>query len=73
MMIVSAVTLTLLSEFLQNAWVSLTYNIPIQVTMTTGLYSLVTAMANNVILFPTVGIKTIKFVEAHYLNRSKET
>jgi uncharacterized membrane protein len=69
--IVSAVGLTLLSEFLQNAWVSLTYNIPIEGTMITGIVSLVTAMANNIILFPTVGIKTIKFVQEHYLKQSK--
>jgi uncharacterized membrane protein len=64
--LVSAVALTLLSEFLQNAWVSLTYNIPIEGTMITGLSSLVMAMANNVILFPTVGLKTITFVQEHY-------
>jgi uncharacterized membrane protein len=69
--IVSAVGLTLLSEFLQNAWVSLTYNIPIQGTMITGISSLVTAMANNIILFPTVGIKTIKFVQEHYVKQSR--
>ncbi len=68
--LVSAVALTLLSEFLQNAWVSLTYNIPIEGTMITGISSLVTAMANNVILFPTVGLKTITFVQEHYLKQS---
>jgi len=69
--LVSAVTLTLLSEFLQNAWVSLTYNIPIEGTMIAGLSSLVAAMANNVILFPTVGLKTINFVQEHYLSRTR--
>ena len=68
--LVSAVALTLLSEFLQNAWVSLTYNIPIEATMFTGISSLVTAMANNIILFPTVGLKTITFVQEHYLKQS---
>jgi len=65
--LVAGVALTLLSEFLQNAWVSLTYNIPIEGTMLTGISSLVTAMANNVVLFPTVGLKTITFVQEHYL------
>ncbi len=65
----SAVALTLLSEFLQNVWVSLTYNFPIEGTMITGFYSLVTAMANNIILFPTVGLKTITFVQEHYLKQ----
>lgn len=69
-LLVSAVALTLLSEFLQNAWVSLTYNIPIEGTMIAGFPSLVTAMANNIILFPTVGLKTIKFVQEHYLKQS---
>jgi len=68
--LVSAVALTLLSEFLQNAWVTLTYNIPIEGTMITGLPSLVTAMANNIIFFPTVGLRTITFVQEHYLKQS---
>jgi hypothetical protein len=71
MMIISAVGLTLLSEFLQNLWVSLFYNVSIILTMSTGLPSLVAAMANNVILFPTIGTKTIKFVQEHHLNGAK--
>ncbi len=68
--LVSAVALTLLSEFLQNAWVSLAYNTPIVGTMVYGIPSLVTAMANNICLFPTVGLKTITFVQEHYLKQS---
>jgi len=68
MMIVSAVGLTLLSESLQNLWVSLAYGAPIVATMSLGLPSLVVAMANNIVLFPTVGIKAIEFVQAHHLN-----
>jgi uncharacterized membrane protein len=71
MMIVSAVGLTLLSETLQNLWVSLFYGIPIIPSMVSGLPSLVAAMANNVILFPTVGIKAIKFVQEHQLNSAR--
>ncbi|HUK28641.1 MAG TPA: hypothetical protein VLV31_09470 [Candidatus Acidoferrales bacterium] len=63
MMVVAAVPLTLLSEFLQNAWVSLTFNTPIAATMLTGLPTLVSALANNMILFPTVGYKTIRFLQ----------
>ena len=68
MMTASAVVLTLLSEFLQNLWVSLTYNVSIIATMSSGLLSLVAAMANNLILFPTVGTKAIEFVQEHHLN-----
>lgn len=68
MMILSAVALTLLSESLQNLWASLTYNIPIAVTMATGIPSLITAVANNLILFPTVGMKVIKFIQEQRLN-----
>jgi len=65
MMTISAVGLTLLSEALQNLWAALFYNIPIIPTMVSGVPSLVTAMANNVILFPTVGSKAIKFMQGH--------
>lgn len=68
MMMLSAVALTLLSEFLQNLWVSLTYNVPIMVTMATGIPSSITAVANNLILFPTVGMKAIRFIQAQRLN-----
>ena len=63
LMLVSAVPLTLLSEFLQNTWVSLTFNTPIAATMLTGLPTLISALANNMILFPTVGYKTIRFLQ----------
>lgn len=68
LMTTSAVTLTLLSETLQNLWVALFYSTPIIATLTAGLPSLVTAMLNNAILFPTVGRKTIEFVQEHHLN-----
>lgn len=68
MMAVSAAALTLLSEFLQNMWVSLTYSVPIAVTMVTGIPSLIAAMANNMILFPTVGLRAIKFIQEHHID-----
>ena len=71
-MTVSAVGLTLLSESLQNIWVSLFYSIPIIPTMLSGFPSLVTAMANNVILFPTVGSEAIKFVQEHHLTSANK-
>ena len=67
MMTVSAVGLTLLSEFLQNLYVSLAYGVPIVGTMMAGLPSLVAAMVNNIILFPTVGTAAIGFVQQHHL------
>jgi uncharacterized membrane protein len=72
MMTTSAVGLTLISESLQNIWVSVFYGVPIIATMVSGFPSLVTAMANNVILFPTVGSKAIKFVQEHHLNTAKK-
>ena len=75
MMITSAVALTLLSESLQNIWGALFYNTPIlgaTGTMVLGLPSLVTAMINNVILFPTVGMRTIEFLRQHELAGSKQ-
>ena len=71
-MTVSAVGLTLLSETLQNLWAAIFYGAPIISTMTLGLPSLVAAMANNVVLFPTVGIRAIKFVQEHHLTGAKD-
>jgi uncharacterized membrane protein len=60
---VSAAVLTVLSEFLQNAWFALFFNIPIVAALTMGIPSLVTAVANNVILLTTVGMKTIELIQ----------
>ncbi len=73
MMLLSAIGLTLLSEFLQNLYVSLAYNTPLIATMALGIPSLVVAMANNIILFPTVGSKAIEFVQRHHLNGAQNT
>ncbi|HUK50430.1 MAG TPA: hypothetical protein VLV18_05295 [Terriglobales bacterium] len=63
MMLFFAVPLTLLSEFLQNAWVSLFFNTPLLITLASGAPSLVTALANNMVLFPTVGFETVKYLQ----------
>jgi len=55
-----AVAATLLSELLQNTWVSLFYNIPLVATMATGIPSLLTALINNTILLTTIGPKIIR-------------
>ena len=52
----------MLSEFLQNIWVALFYNIPIAAAMATGIPSLITALASNVILFTTLGMKVIRLL-----------
>jgi len=71
MMIVSAVALTILSDSLQNIWVSVFYNAPLVATMILGLPSLAAALANNIVLFPTVGSKAIEFVQEHHLNEGQ--
>jgi hypothetical protein len=71
MMALCAVGLTLLSEFLQNLWSSVTFNASIIATMSLGFPSLLTAMVNNLILFPTVGTKAIEFVQENHLNGAK--
>jgi uncharacterized membrane protein len=68
LMTVSAIGLTLLSETLQNLYTSIAYNVPIALSMSQGLPSLVSALVNNIVFFPTVGIKAIEFIQEHHLN-----
>ncbi len=65
--VISAIVLTFLSEFLQNAWVAVFYNVPIAVSMITGIPSLITALANNVILFTALGLKVINLLRKSIL------
>ena len=58
----SAVVLTLLSEFLQNAWVSIFYLTPFIGTMVVGLPTLITALVNNFVLFTALAPRIIKFL-----------
>jgi uncharacterized membrane protein len=71
MMLTSAVGLTLVSETLQNLWVSVAYGAPFIATMSLGIPSLIAAMANNIVLFPTVGTRAIEYVQAHHLDQAK--
>jgi energy-coupling factor transport system substrate-specific component len=57
-----AVSLTLLSEVLQNAWMSLFYGVPFLATMIMGIPSLVTALINNSILLSLAGPRTIMLI-----------
>jgi energy-coupling factor transport system substrate-specific component len=59
----SAVLFTVLSELLQNSWFALFFNLPIVATLTMGIPSTLSAIANNTILLTTVGAKTIKLIE----------
>lgn len=58
----SAAVLTVLSEFLQNAWFALFFNIPIAGALAMAIPSMLAAVANNIILLSTVGVKTIELI-----------
>ena len=62
MLVASSLTLTALSEFLQNLWFALFFGIPVVVAFTMAIPTAATALINNTILFTTVGSKTIKLM-----------
>ena len=64
LMAVSAVVLTLLSEFLQNAWVSLFYSTPFIGTMIVGLPTLIAALVNNLVMFTALAPRIIRFLRS---------
>jgi energy-coupling factor transport system substrate-specific component len=57
-----AVSLTLLSEVLQNAWVSLFYGVPFLATAIMGVPSIVTALINNAILLSLLGPRIVMLI-----------
>ena len=59
-----AVPFTLLSELLQNVWFALSFNVPILGALVMGAPSILTAIANNVILLTLVGAKVIRLIES---------
>jgi hypothetical protein len=61
-MAVSSILLTLMSETLQNLAIAVLFNTPIIATLVLGLPTLVVALANNFILFTTVGLRVIRMV-----------
>lgn len=61
-MTVIAVVLTLMSEILQNVWFALFFGLPIVAVLVIGATSIVSALINNTVLFPTLGLKTIKIL-----------
>jgi hypothetical protein len=58
----SVALLTLLSEFLQNAWVTLFFGVPLYVTLAQGIPTLATALINNVVLLSTIGPRIISYI-----------
>jgi len=55
--------LTILSEFLQNAWFALFFGIPIMVALAMAIPSMATAVANNIILLTTVAPRIIRLIQ----------
>jgi len=58
-----AVILTVISEFLQNWWVTLFYDIPLLASMISGIPSLITALVNNTILITVLAPKVISIIQ----------
>jgi uncharacterized membrane protein len=69
LMAASAVVLTLLSESLQNAWVSLFYSTPFIGVMIVGLPTLIAAVINNLVMFTAVAPRIIRFLRRHEMKR----
>jgi uncharacterized membrane protein len=59
----SAAILTVISEFLQNWWVTLFYGIPLLASMISGIPSLITALVNNIILFTILVPRVISTIQ----------
>jgi uncharacterized membrane protein len=55
-----AIPLTILSEVLQNSYVTIFYGVPFSAAMITGLPSLITAVVNNVLLLGALGPRLIR-------------
>lgn len=59
----SAVVLTVISEFLQNWWVSAFYGIPLLLAMIGGIPSLIAALVNNTMLFTILAPRVISTIQ----------
>ena len=55
----SAIILTIVSETLQNVWVTVFYSIPLAASLISGIPSLITALVNNSILLTVIGPRVI--------------
>lgn len=58
----SAITLTLVSELLQNIWFAVFFELPIEATLLMGISSMVTALVSNTILFATVVPRVVRLM-----------
>ena len=81
---VSAVTLTMISELLQNIWFALymwafympetPFLVVFMMTLAQGIASAVTAIFNNIVFFVAVAPRTIRVLKEWVVsNRAKET
>lgn len=61
-MALSSILLTLMSETLQNVTSALLFNTPMIPYIVAGMPTLIVAIANNFILFTTVGLRVIKMI-----------
>ena len=59
----SAAFLTVLSEFLQNAWFAWFFNMPILAALAMAIPSMATAAANNIVLFTAVAPRIIRLIQ----------
>ena len=66
-----SILLTLMSETLQNVASALLFNTPVIPTIIFGWPTLIVALANNFILFTTVGLRVIKMILGSASNGNK--
>jgi len=67
---VTAVTLTLMSEILQNIWFAWFFNMPIIAVLIMGVHSIVMAVINNTVLFTVVAPRIIKVLQEWVMPKS---
>ena len=67
---ITAVTLTLMSEILQNIWFAWFFNMPIIAVLIMGVHSIVMAVINNTVLFTVVAPRIIKVLQEWVMPKS---
>ena len=70
---VTAITLTLMSEILQNIWFAWFFSMPIIAVLIMGVHSMVMAMVNNTVLFTVVAPRIIKVLQEMVMSKSEIT
>lgn len=69
---VAAVTLTLMSEILQNIWFAWFFNMPVITALIMGVHSIVTAVVNNTVLFTIVAPRIFKVLQEWVMPKETE-